>query len=266
MVKIFLSLILVFSFSYADWQSQIGGFFQQSAKKQTAEKTSTTSLTNYDMSKALKEALAQGVKFATSSLGKEGGYLNNPLVKIPLPENLQKSAGIVRKLGGEKYIKELEISMNKAAQKAAPKTAEIFIESIKNMSIEDAKKILSGDKHSATEYFKEKTDKKLTALIKPIIKESMKESSVYTYYKTFNSYYKKHAKSLNSSTVSSFASQFGLDSYIPKNSDVDLDDYVTTRAIDGLMKMIAKKEEEIRANPLMGNTKLIKKVFSYFDY
>ena len=258
---------------YAGWQSQLGGILgglgsgdqsENSNKSSSSNQTKKVNLTNMDMNKALKEALKEGVKFAVKSLGKEGGYYDNPLVKIPLPKSMEKSASIIKKFGGEKYIEDLELSMNKAAQKSAPKTAKIFMDSIKDMSIEDAKKILAGNEHSATDYFREKTTKKLTSMIKPIVKESMKENGVYKYYGLFNSYYKKYSNSSAIQTASNLSKQFGFGDYLPSTSEENLDDYVTKKAIDGLMNMIAQKEKDIRANPLMQHSDIVKNVFSLF--
>ncbi len=257
---------------FAGWQSQLGGILEglgakeqsKNSNKSASNRAKKVNLTNTDMNTALKEALKEGVKFATKSLGKEGGYYNNPLVKIPLPENMKKTAAIIEKFGGEKYVKDLELSMNRAAQKAAPKTAGIFMDSIKDMSIEDAKKILAGNEHSATDYFRRKTTKKLASMIKPIVQESMKENGVYKYYGLFNSYYKKYSKSSAIQTAGNLTKQFGFGDYLPSSSEENLDDYVTKKAIDGLMRMIAKKEKEIRANPLMQHSDIVKKVFSMF--
>jgi len=253
MMKNIIFLLISFTLLNANWQDDISNFFTSSTNNKKEQKQDIN-LTDNEMQKALKDALYQGVKYATTTLGKDGGYYNNPLVKIPIPKNMQSSAQIINKLGGQKYIKEFELSMNKAAQKAAPKTVGIFFDAIKSMDIDDAKKILLGDDESATTYFRDKTNTKLNNLIKPIIKESMKQNNVYTYYKALNSYYKSNIDSIT----------FGLGKYIP-HDDEDLDSYITSKAVDGLMKMIAEEEKGIRNNPIMRKTTLLKKVFSIFQ-
>ena len=99
-------------------------------------------------------------------------------------------------------------------------------------------------------------------LIAPIIQETMKENQVATYYDTVNNLYKSNAKGLvDNSGVMGMAKSFGVDSYIPGSSDESLDEYITTKAIDGLFTMIGQKEEAIRANPIEQTTSILKQVF-----
>ncbi len=229
--------------------------------KHGSNKTSST-LDNQTLSKGLKEALRVGVDYAVKNLGTKDGYLNNSQVKIPLPENLQKAEGIVRKFGGDKIADDLINAMNSAATNAAPKTADIFFNAIEKMNVKDEKKIVSGNKNAANQYFKENTSTSLKKMITPIIKKTMEENQVASYYKSFNKYYNQYGKNLvESSGVMNMAKNFGVDSYIPSGSDKSLDDYVTNKAIDGLFKIIAQKEAQIRKNPLEQTTSLLKQVF-----
>lgn len=231
---------------------------------ETTEKSTSTksNLDNTTVTSGLKEALKTGVNFAVSNLGKENGYLNNSLVKIPLPDNLAKAEMLIRKAGGDKIADDLILSMNNAATKAAPKTAEIFVNAIEKMSIDDAKKILAGNENAATEYFKSNTTDSLKKMITPIIQETMRQNQVATYYDTANNFYKSNLKgTVENSSVMGLAKNFGVDSYLPGSSDESLDEYVTTRAIDGLFKMIAQKEAQIRTSPVAQTTSLLQKVF-----
>ena len=226
---------------------------------------STTDLTQADMNLALKKALNMGVEYAVKTLGAKDGYLNNPLTKIVLPENLQKSADLARKIGGDKYVDDLIIAFNNAATEAAPKTAEIFAKSISNMSIDDAKKILNSSNTAATDYFRATTIKELQETIAPIVQKSMSNNSVAMYYETFQSFYKENSGMLNSEYISSAANMLGYGGLMPSEKDEDLNSYVTNKSIDGLMLMIQAKEKEIRDNPLSQNSDLIKRVFSAFE-
>eukprot|EP00920_Eleutheroschizon_duboscqi_P032824 GHVT01079039.1.p1 GENE.GHVT01079039.1~~GHVT01079039.1.p1 ORF type:complete len:163 (-),score=15.10 GHVT01079039.1:267-755(-) len=153
-------------------------------------------------------------------------------------------------------------SMNTAATKAAPKTAEIFVQAIDKMSIEDAKKILGGTENAATDYFKANTTESLKKLITPLIQETMKQNQIATYYDTANSFYKTNLKdTVQNSSVMGLAKNFGVDPYIPGSSDENIDEFVTNKAIDGLFKMIAQKEAEIRTSPVAQTTSLLQKVF-----
>jgi len=265
---ILASLILTSSLSFAfDLNSIAKGVIDNVTKptEQTTQNTNTTSksdLDNSTVSSGLKEALKQGVSFAVSTLGKDNGYLNNSLVKIPLPDNLAKAETIIRKAGGDKIADDLILSMNNAATKAAPKTAEIFVDAIDKMSIEDAKKILGGSENAATDYFKANTTESLKKMITPIIQETMKQNQVAGYYDTANNFYKSNLKgTVENSSVMGLAKNFGVDSYLPGSSDESLDEYVTNRAIDGLFKMIAQKEAQIRTSPVAQTTSLLQKVF-----
>jgi len=264
---IILSSLLLVTSSYAGWQDQISDALGSVNEKQAPsdkKERSTVDLSNGDMTAALKEALSKGVTFAVTDLGKEGGYLNNPLVKIPLPKSLQSSEKLIRKMGGEKYVDDLILSVNKAAEEAAPKTADIFIDSIQKMSIADAKEILAGEDDAATQYFINNTGSELASTIEPIVKKSMENNDVAKYYKAFVTYYQSHSDLLKNDTVGTLTTTTGLDAYLPGENDEDLDSYVTNKSIDGLMTMIAEKEKEIRDNPLMRNSDLLKKVFGAF--
>lgn len=256
---IVLSSTLAFSFDLGSITKSVMDNVTQSPSSTT---TATSGLSDSTVSSGLKEALKVGVDFAVKNLGANNGYLNNSLVKIPLPENLKKAEGLIRSAGGDKIANDLISSMNSAATKAAPKTAEIFVEAIDKMTLQDAQKILAGNENAATDYFKAKTTASLKKMIAPIIQGTMKENQVAGYYDAFNGYYKQYGKGLvESSGVAGLAKSFGVDSYLPGSSDQDLDDYVTDNAINGLFKMIAQKEAAIRSNPVAQTTSLLKQVF-----
>jgi deoxyhypusine synthase len=230
--------------------------------KTEKESTSFSSLSTNTISKGLKEALNNGVAYAVKELGKDNGYLNNSLVKIPLPENLAKAETLIRKAGGDKIADDLINAMNRAATTAAPKTAQIFSKAIADMNLEDAKKILAGDDKAATNYFKTHTSDSLSKTITPIVQTSMEENSVAKYYKIFNNAYKTYGKGLvDNSGVIGYAKSLGVDSYLPSSSDEELDGYVTNKAIDGLFTMIAQKETEIREDPIAQTSSILKQVF-----
>ncbi|WP_417327607.1 DUF4197 domain-containing protein [Halarcobacter sp.] len=263
--KIILSSLVLcstlsFAFDLNSFTKEIVNDITKTETKQ--DQTVASSLSQDTVSKGLKEALKVGVNYATKTLGAQNGYLNNADVKIPLPENLQKAETLIRSAGGDKIADDLIKSMNNAATNAAPETAKIFIDAIEKMNLEDAKKILAGDEHSATNYFKENTNEALKKLIKPIVNKTMQENSVSKYYDTFNTYYKQYGKEyVENSSVMNLAKNFGVDEYIPSSSDESLDDYVTNKAIDGLFKMISEKEASIRENPVEQTTSILKKVF-----
>ena len=239
---------------------------QTSTQATTSEKattnTSTSNISDSTVTSGLKEALKTGVNYAVTQLGSSNGYLDNSAVKIPLPDNLAKAETLLRSLGGNQMADNLINSMNTAASKAAPKTAEVFVNAIDKMSVTDAQAILSGGNEAATNYFKANTSDSLKKLIAPIIQETMKENQVATYYDTVNNLYKSSAKGLvDNSGVMGMAKSFGVDSYIPGSSDESLDEYITTKAIDGLFTMIGQKEAAIRANPVEQTSSILRQVF-----
>jgi len=221
-------------------------------------------LSSTDMNGALKQALNNGVTYAINALGAKDGYLNNSLTKIALPQDMQKMADLVVKVGGRKYVDDLVLSLNNAATEAAPQTAKIFTKSISEMSIDDAKKILSGSSKAATEYFRATTTKDLQNTISPIVQKSMDENSVAKYYDSFQAFYKKNAGVLKNEYVSGAANMLGYGGLLPSDKESNLTGYVTNKSIDGIMVMIEEKEKEIRKNPLVQNSDLIGKVFSVF--
>ena len=232
----------------------------------SSDKSSTTTtsskLSDSTVTSGLKEALKVGVNYAVKELGANDGYLNNMDVKIPLPENLAKVETMIRKAGGDKMANDLIQSMNDAATAAAPKTAQIFVDAINKMTLDDAQKILAGNEDAATQYFSKNTTGALTKMITPIIQETMQKNSVATYYNTINDFYKNNAKSfVDNTSVMSTAKSYGVDSFLPSSSEENLDEYVTTNAINGLFKMIAKKEAQIRSNPIEQTTSILKQVF-----
>ena len=268
------TLILSSTFTFAfDLGSIAKSVVDNVTKEQTTtQKTTDTiapSATNTNpnisdstVSNGLKEALKTGVNFAVTQLGTNNGYLNNTAVKIPLPDNLAKAETLLRSAGGDKMADDLINSMNTAASKAAPQTAEIFMNAIDKMSLADAQGILSGGNEAATNYFKANTTDSLKKLISPIVQETMKENNVASYYDTINNVYKSSAKGLvENSGIMSMAKNFGVDSYIPTSSDESLDSYITTKTIDGLFTIIGQKEAAIRANPVEQTTSILKQVF-----
>ncbi len=261
--KILLASALCSTLNAFDFGAIANEVLKSQTTQEESVQTKSTTLSESTVTLGLKEALSIGVKYAVKELGAKDGYLNNKDVKIPLPQNLSNMETIIRKAGGEKIADDLINSMNNAATEATPKTASIFLDSIKNMSIEDAKGILAGNEDAATEYFQTNTTDKLKHMIKPIVQKSMQNNSVASYYDTFNSYYKQYGESyIQNNSVMNLAKNYGVDGFIPKSSDEKLDDYITNKAIDGLFKMVADKESQIRTDTVSQTTSLLKQVFS----
>ncbi|MDD3096045.1 MAG: DUF4197 domain-containing protein [Candidatus Marinimicrobia bacterium] len=189
----------------------------------------------------LKEALVISSKNAVKAVSKKDGYFGNPLVKIQLPGNVQKVADVVAKLGFQKQVDGFILSMNRAAEAAAPKAFPLFADAVKSMSIEDARKILQGGDTAATEYFKEKTSAKLYEEFKPVVAANMNGVGVAKTYKNMTAPYESLPRASKES--------------------MDLDHYVTRKALDGLFLIIAEEEKKIRTDPAARVTDLLKTVF-----
>jgi hypothetical protein len=204
--------------------------------------TGGSSLTEGDIASGLKEALQVGTGNAVANVGKPGGYLDNPQIRIPLPGPLAKSENLLRLAGYGQQVDAFSQSINRAAEAAAPRSKELFWQAIREMSIEDARKILGGGDTAATAYFKEKTSGNLREIFKPIIHDSMAEVGATRYFQDLDAKVK---------TIP-FAGSLNL----------DLDSYVTDGALNGLFAVVAEEERKIRQNPAARTTDLLKKVFS----
>ncbi len=190
----------------------------------------------------LKEALSVGTGNAVQSVSQTNGYLGNDLIKILMPEKIQKVADVLKKVGYQDHVDSFVTSMNRAAENAAPKAKTHFVSAIKEMSFEDARNILNGGDTAATDYFKSKTYDGLYADFKPEISTSMNEVGATRSYKDMIGKYKT----------------------LPfvKVESLDLDNYVTNEALDGLFYMIAEEEKKIRTDPVARTSELLQKVFS----
>ena len=206
-----------------------------------AHALSLADLTNKDATTGLREALTQGAGKAVDLLGRNDGFMGNPKVKIPLPESVQKVEGMMRKLGMSKQADELLTTINRAAEAAVPEAKTLLVDSIKKMSVEDAKGILSGGDDAATQYFRRTTSAPLAAKFKPIVQKAITKVKLAEKY----------------DQVAGKAAKFGL----VKEEDSHLQDYVTQKTLDGLYLMIAEEEKLIRKNPAEAAGKLAKKVF-----
>ncbi len=198
-------------------------------------------LSNQDAVSGLKAALEKGSGVAVDLLGKTDGFFGNGAVKIPLPDSLKKYEKLMRNFGMSKYADELVLTMNRAAEAAVPEAKKLFVESIKKMSVQDAKGILTGGQTSGTDYFKRSTTDQLREKFLPIVKKATAKVKLAEKY---NQYAQKGV-------------QFGL----VKKEQANLDDYVTQKALDGLFYMVAEEEKKIRQDPVKAGSDIIKKVF-----
>lgn len=198
-------------------------------------------LSDVRIGEGLKEALKVGTENTVNLTGKTDGYFLNQAIKILMPEKLRTLEKGLRAVGYGVQVDEFILSMNRAAERAAPFAKQIFWDAIGQMTFDDARKILSGRDTAATDYFKGKTTDKLTTAFKPVVDKSMNEVGVTRKYKELVGHYES----------------------IPfaKKETFDLDQYVVTRALDGLFHVLGDEEKKIRTNPSARVTDLLKEVF-----
>lgn len=201
-----------------------------------------SSLSTGDIVAGLKEALEVGTTDTVALTGKTDGYFDNAAIKILLPSQLSQVEQALRLLGQGEKVDTFVLSMNRAAEKAAPAAKDIFWAAIKGMTFEDARKILGGGDTAATEYFRVKTSESLTATFRPVVDDSMKDVGVLEQYKQLQGAYQ---------TVP-FASSF---------PSPDIEAYVVSKALDGLFLVLGEQEKKIRTDPAAQVTTLLKKVF-----
>ncbi len=215
--------------------------------------TTLASLSRDQMVQGLKDALAKGLQQAVAGLGHDGGFLTNLTVKIPMPEKLQKVETTLRAMKQEKLADDFVTTMNHAAEQAVPEAGSVFGDALKQMTIEDAKSILCGPNDAATQYFQKTTQTNLYARFYPIVQRATAQKGVTAAYKNLME------KANLGQGLGSVGSALG-GSLLGKDS-MDIDAYVTNKAMDGLFKIVAEQEQQIRQNPVARTTDILQKVF-----
>jgi RNA binding exosome subunit len=236
-----ITLVVFFSFVSLSYGGALGELLK-GVKIPGGAASRSDSLDEGTVVKGLKEALSIGTGNAVTSVSKLDGYFTNQLIKILMPEKIQTAANVLGKLGYQKQVDDFVLSMNRAAEKAAPVAKKFFIDAVKEMTFEDAMKILKGSDTAATEYFKTKTFNKIYDAFKPTVSDSMNKVGVTKAYKDMVGNY-------------TTAVPFG------RMESLDLDHYVTTKALDGLFLMVGEEEKKIRTQPAARVTDILRTVF-----
>jgi hypothetical protein len=198
-------------------------------------------ISNTEAASGLKQALTDGSAAAVAQLGSENGFLNNPKVKIPLPPALQRVESALRYTGMKRQADELVVAMNRAAEAAVPEAKALLVESVRKMSFQDAKGILTGGDTAATDYFRRTTQTQLATRFRPIVKKATDQVGLAEQY----------------NNLAGQAVQLGL----MRGQQATIEGYVTEKALDGLYLMIAEQEKAFRANPLGAASDIVKRVF-----
>ncbi len=222
--------------THAAWSDVFKIFSSESSQ------STSSAMTNSEMINGLKEALSKGTLSAINNLGRTDGFFKNPKVKIPMPETLEKVEKALRKMKQDKTADEFILSMNHAAEQAVPEAASIFSDTIRSMSFDDAKGILQGPDDAATQYFRHSSGARLSEKMLPIVKQSTSAVGITAKYKNM-------------------VDKMGPLSSLVNMKSLDIDQYITNKALDGLFKMLTEEEKLIRNDPAARTTALLKKVF-----
>ena len=227
----------------ADWKDLLDKI-PDSAKDavSTTDIADATGLSTQEMTAGLKEALNTATEIAVNTLGQEGGFLDNPALKIPMPEELSWMEKGLRQVGQEDMADEFVTTMNRAAEQAVPVALDQFQGAIEEMSLEDAEGILNGPEDAATQYFREHSEAALRELFLPIVSEATASAGV-------------------TSTYQSIMKKLGSFSSLLQPKSLDVDEYVTDEALNGLFEIVAQEESRIREDPVARTTDLLKTVF-----
>ena len=198
-------------------------------------------ISNRDAVNALKSALDRGSRAAVAQLGRENGFLGDARVKIPLPESLRRAEKNMRRFGMARYADELIVTLNRAAEAAVPEAQRLFVDAVRQMSVQDAKGILTGGDTAGTAYFRRTTAEPLRRRFLPIVQQATARVGLAQKYNQYAAH--------------------GVRVGLVSAKDADLDDYVTQKALDGLYFMVAEEEKKIRKDPVGTASSLLKKVF-----
>jgi hypothetical protein len=198
-------------------------------------------ISNTEAVSGLKQALADGSAAAVAKLGVENGFFANPKVKIPLPPALKRVESALRFAGMRQQADDLVLAMNRAAEAAVPEAKALLVDSVKRMSVQDAKGILTGGDTAATEYFRRSTQTQLAKRFLPIVKKATDQVGLAEKY-------------------NSLAGQ-GVQLGLIREDQSTIEGYVTQKALDGLYLMIGEQEKAFRQNPLGATSDIVKRVF-----
>jgi len=216
----------------------IGNVLFQNVNKDAAM---ASALSNQDITAAFKQALTMGTGQVVSQLGQTGGFLNDPKVRIPLPDNLQKVQDVLKTTGLSGPLDDLETRLNRAAELATPHAKELFVNAISEMTFDDVMTIYKGPQDSATQFFRSKMSAPLSVKLEPFVNQAVSQAGVVQSYDRV-------------------VNQYQSMPFMP-DLKADLTSYVVGEGIDGIFLYLADQEKQIRQDPARQTTELLKKVF-----
>lgn len=217
-----------------DWRDRL---------KESLGGSRSSRISESEASGGIKEALAQGVHRAVTQLGRTDGFYGDSAVRIRIPGQLGEIADTARKLGAGRKVDEFELAMNRAAEKAVPVAADVFADAVRQMTVRDAIDIVRGEPDAGTRFFRRVTEERLRAQFHPIVQDATQNAGVTQRYKAM------------------VGRNSGLLQLLGGGESLDLDEYVTDAALDGLFKVVADQERAIREDPAQRSSELLRKVF-----
>lgn len=242
MKKILPFLLIILLSPFVNYGQGFKGILKKTLGKDSSllGGSGNSNLSTTDIIGGLKEALTKGVETGTEKLSSPDGFFKDAVLKILMPEEAKKAEQKLRGVGLGNQVDEAILTMNRAAEDASKSAAKIFVNAIKQMSIQDAAGILKGGDFAATEYLKSKTTIELTNAFRPVIDNSLEKVDATKHWNTVFTTYNK----------------FSFDKVNP-----DLAAYVTEKAMAGIFYQIGLEEQKIRKDPMAQTTELLKKVF-----
>jgi hypothetical protein len=217
-----------------DWRDRL---------KESLGGSRSSRLSESEASGGIKEALAQGVHRAVTQLGRTDGFYGDSAVRIRIPGQLGEIADTARRFGAGGKVDEFELAMNRAAEKAVPVAADVFADAVRQMTVRDAIDIVRGEPDAGTRFFRRVTEERLRAQFHPIVQDATQNAGVTQRYKAM------------------VGRNSGLLQLLGGGESLDLDEYVTDAALDGLFKVVADQERAIREDPAQRSSELLRKVF-----
>lgn len=210
----------------------------------TGDESGRKSLTNQEVIAGLKEALTVGIKNAVDVTAITDGFLANNEIKLPFPASANAMKEKAIEWGLEGQVDKVVTTLNRAAEDAAKEAVPIFVNAIKNMTVQDGFAILNGGQGAATEFLRKNTTNELLVVFAPKVQNSIEKVKLTQYWEPVATRYNQAMFFTGGEKV-----------------DTDLNQYVTERAIDGLFTMVEKEEVKIRQDPAARVTDLLKRVF-----
>tara|TARA_R100001244_G_scaffold40341_2_gene36433 strand:+ start:833 stop:1573 length:741 start_codon:yes stop_codon:yes gene_type:complete len=198
-------------------------------------------LTQAEIDAGLREALTVGTNLVAAQLGQTNGYFGDSEIRIPLPKTYRDIQSGLSRVGASGPLDDLELRMNRAAEAAVPEAKTLVIGAIRQITIEDAVRILNGGDTAATDYLREKTESQLRASFTPYVKTSLAQAGAFT-------------------SLEQVATNYGVGG-VTSSLQNDLTHHAVTLGLDGMFHYVALEEQKIRENPLARTTDLLRRVF-----